>query len=372
MRTRASHPRPAELRRLTGSPRESDGWRVVSDDKQGRQDRSRRVAEPRAGDRPVLGEPTAAAARPRTRGARSIVRPAVATVLAVLALVLLSTLLAQAGGTTLQGTLYRDSPSFRIWALAAAAIILLWLVIAIGLWRLGRRLQAPERSTPRWTLPALYAGLAAIIYVIVREFLTPDLNPALPVGVTARWLLLLVVGLLACAPAVWGLWLVYLRLKELGDAVAASDSRPSAAVVVPELRTLWKYAQSCLVGLVVITFTYVLQNGLLRKALLSTGYAPQQVPMAWLLLLGGFLTALALLVYSPFFFTWSGTVARLLDAVYPLPADGLPTDQWLKDRDRLRVFLDANNTLKQNMSVLAGVLAPLGGSLLSVIFPQLK
>jgi hypothetical protein len=324
------------------------------------------------GDRPVLGKPTAAAVRPRTRGARSIVRPAVATVLAMLALVLLSTLLVRAGGMTVQGTLYRDSPSFRIWALAAAGIILVWLVIAFGLWRLGRRLQPPERSMPPWTLPVLYAGLGAILYVIVREFLTPDLNPGLPVDVALRWLLLLVVGLLASAPAVWGLWLVYLRLKELGDAVAASDSRPSAAVVVPELRTLWKYAQSCLVGLVAIAFTYVLQNGLLRKSLLSTGYTSEQVPAAWLLLLGGFLVALSVLVYSPFFFTWSGTVARLLDAIYPLPANGLPTDQWLKDRDRVRVFLDASNTLKQNLSVLAGVLAPLGGALLSTILPQLK
>ncbi len=309
------------------------------------------------------------------RGARSIVRPAVMTVLAVLALVLLSTLLARAGGMTLQGTLYRDSPAFRIWALAAAADILMWLVMAIELWRLGRLLEPRERGMPRWAPPVLYVlyvALAATVYVIVQELLTPDLTPTPPVDVASRWVLLLVVGLLASGPAVLGLWLVYLRLHNLNAVLATSDSRPIAAEFVPELRTLWRYAQTCLVVLVVIASTYVVQSGLLRKALLATGYPPEQIPGSWLLLLGGFLTALALLVYSPFFRTWSGCVARLLEVTYPLPVNGLPTDQWLADRSRLQGFLNGTPTLKQNLSVLAGILAPFGGSLLSAILPELE
>jgi hypothetical protein len=306
------------------------------------------------------------------RGGWSIVRPAVTAVLAVLVLMLGSAVLARAGGMTLRGTLYRDSPAFRIWALVAAADMLLWLVIGIELWRRGRLLAPHERGMPRWAPPVLYVALAVTVYVIVREFFTPDLTPALPVDVASRWLLLLVVGLLACGPAVLGLWLVYLRLRGLSDVLASSESRPVAAVFVPELRTLWTYAQSCLVGLVVITFTYVLQTGFLRKALLATGYPPDQVPISWLLLLGGFLTVVALLVYSPFFLTWTGSVARLLEVAYPLPANGLPTDEWLADRNRLQGFLNGSATLKQNLSVLLGTLAPFGGSLLSAILPELK
>jgi hypothetical protein len=306
------------------------------------------------------------------RSARGVVRPALTTVVAVLLVVLLSILLAGTGGMTLQGPLYRDSPAFRIWALAAASALVGWIGMSIELWRLGRLLEPRERGMLRWAPPVLYAVLAVAAYVIVRQFFTPDLTPALPVDVASRWLLLLVVGLLASGPPVLGLWRVYLRLHDLSHQIAGSDSRPIAAMFVPELRTLWRYAQNCLVGLVVIAFTYVVQSGLLRKALLATGYPPEQVPISWLLLLGGFLTALALLVYSPFFLSWSGHVARLLDVTYPLPADGLPTDKWLADQNRLETFLNGSTTLRQNLSVLLGVIAPFAGGVLSAILPELE
>jgi hypothetical protein len=339
------------LRRPTGSPRESDGGALLLMTR----------TDCRTGGRPV-----------DERSARGIVRPALTTVLAVLLVILLSTLLARAGGTTLQGTPYRDSPAFRIWALFAAAAMVGWIGMSIELWRLGRLLEPRERGMPRWVPPVLYVVLAVAVYAIVREFLTPDLAPPLPGDIALRWLLLLVVGLLASGPPVLGLWLVYLRLHDLSYQLARSDSRPIAAVFVPEFRTLWRYAENCLVGLVVIAFTYVVQSGLLRKALLATGYSPEQVPISWLLLLGGFLTAVALLVYSPFFLSWSGHVARLLEVTYPLPANGLPTDKWMADRNRLQTFLNGNTTLRQNLSVLLGVIAPFAGSVLSAILPELE
>jgi hypothetical protein len=73
MRAASSHRSAVVAHRL---PRESDGWSVVSDEEHRRPHRSE-------------------------RGARTIHRPAVMTVLAVLVLVLLSALLARAGGVSL-------------------------------------------------------------------------------------------------------------------------------------------------------------------------------------------------------------------------------------------------------------------------------
>jgi hypothetical protein len=126
----------------------------------------------------------------------------------------------------------------------AAADVLIWLVVSIELWRRGRLLEPRERGMPRWAPPVLYVALAVTVYVIVREFFTPDLTPVLPVDVALRWVLLLVVGLLASGPAVLGLSLVFFRLHDLSDVLAKSDSRPIAAVFVSELRTLWRYALS--------------------------------------------------------------------------------------------------------------------------------
>jgi hypothetical protein len=86
---------------------------------------------------------------------------------------------------------------------------------------------------------------------------------------------------------------------------------------------------------------------------------------------GGFLTAVAALVYVPFVVAWRSFVAQLVQAVYPLPESGLPTDDWLGDRNRLRGFLHGDASPKQTAAGVFGVLAPFGGSLLSLIIPEL-
>jgi hypothetical protein len=86
--------------------------------------------------------------------------------------------------------------------------------------------------------------------------------------------LLLIVGLLAAGPAVLGLWLVYLRLRDLSDVLPHRDARTVAGESMLHLRALCGYAQQCLVGLVVIVTTGVVATGLLGKALLATGYSP--------------------------------------------------------------------------------------------------
>ena len=81
--------------------------------------------------------------------------------------------------------------------------------------------------------------------------------------------------------------------------------------------------------------------------------------------------AVSALVYIPFVVSWRSFVAQLVQIIYPLPESGLPTDEWLGDRDRLRGFLHGDAPLKQTLAGVTGVLAPLGGSVLSLIIPEL-
>jgi hypothetical protein len=331
-------------------PREGAGGRTAGDD----------VLLPPHADRGSDG-----------KGARSTLTPGLATVLFVLVLMVITAILAWPTATTLQGTPYREEPAFRLWALVAASAMLVWLIMSARLWRLGRAWKPHHRGSVRWAPPVLYVALAVAICVVLRAFLAAPLTPPLPVALAVRWWLLLIVGLLAAGPAVLGLWLVYLRLRDLSEVLPPRDAPMVAGESMHHLSALWGYAQQCLVGLVVIVTTGVVATGLLGKALLATGYSPAQAPAAWLLVFGGFLTAVSALVYIPFVVYWRSFVAQLVQAIYPLPESGLPTDEWLGDRNRLRGFLHGDAPLKQTLAGVFGVLAPLGGSVLSVIIPEL-
>jgi hypothetical protein len=132
-----------------------------------------------------------------------------------------------------------------------------------------------------------------------------------------------------------------------GATAGVSGGRGSRATAAPcdghcrRSTSRWRrqcggYAQQCLAGLVVIVTTGVVATGLLGKALLATGYSPAQAPASWLLVFGGFFTAVSALVYIPFVVAWRSLVAQLVQAIYPLPETGLPTDEWPGDRNRLR------------------------------------
>ena len=291
--------------------------------------------------------------------------------LAVLALLLLDLLLAQPAGSTPRGTPYHDLPAFRIWAATAAASIAVFVAMAVALWRRDPAWKRPDHGWRRWAPPLLYAALAVLTFLAEHALLALDLTPALPTPVSVRLSLVYVVGALAAAPAVLGLWAVYARLRELDQELADPSAAVSPAAVMNLLLHAGRQAQRYLLGLTVIVSVKVLITGVMRKALLAAGYPPDQLPSLLLLLHGLFLTVWVLSVYLPFYLTWHACLARFMEASYPPPQTGLPTKDWVDNRERLKQVLHGNATLKQNLTAAFGILAPFGGSLLSLAIPQL-
>jgi hypothetical protein len=307
----------------------------------------------------------------RPRRGRTLT-PAAAMVLAVLALLVLAWLLAQPAGVTPLGTPYQNLPAIRIWAAVAAGSMIISVGMVVALWRADPAWKTPDNGWRRWTPPLLYAALAVATYSTERGLSAMDLTPALPTSVSVRSGLVNVVGALAAAPSVLGLWAISARLRELTEQLADPKAAVNPAAVMPLLLHAGRQGQRYLVALTVIISVKVLTAGVLRKALLAAGYPPDELPSTLLLLHGLFLTAWVLAVYLPFYLNWHAWVARIVEASYPLPQSGLPTNDWVDDRSRLEQVLHGNDTLKQNLTAAFAVLAPFGGSLIGLIIPELK
>ena len=76
--------------------------------------------------------------------------PAVVSVLAFLALMLVGLRLAHPAATTPRGVPYQDLPAFRMWSIIGAAVMIVWLFVCAALWRIGTAWRYEDRALQRW------------------------------------------------------------------------------------------------------------------------------------------------------------------------------------------------------------------------------
>lgn len=297
--------------------------------------------------------------------------PGLVCLLSLAALLVLGWLLARATATAPGGVPLRSLPGFRLWAFLAAASMLGWVAIA---WALGRAGQAwrPRTILPRWTPPMLYALLVILVYLLGREFLIEDLLPPLPGALTWRIRLFFGFAAITTGPVVLGLWYTYARVRELKGLLADPDAAARIGMILSELNRAKSYSQRCLTAFAAIIFLAVTTTGVLRKTLLAAGYPPGQFTASRLVLLGVLLSALVMLVHIPMMLTWRACEARVVDVAYPLPETGPRSEEWFTGRRLLDRFLRGEQTVGQQLMTALKILGPVAGSLLGLIFPEIK
>ena len=90
-----------------------------------------------------------------------------------------------------------------------------------------------------------------------------------------------------------------------------------------------------------------------------------------LILYGLFFAALLAVVLVPAYTAWRNRAMRFRDHLYPIPADGRPPKIWYEDRSVLEDLLGANLGADSRFLAIAGVLAPLIGTIIAVAIPAI-
>jgi hypothetical protein len=262
------------------------------------------------------------------------------------------------------------SPEFLLWsALIAVTVVVYGLLFTWSLplaagWR---RLIA----VPVWQPLALYVALGSCVLVFLWVALAPAPYSQVNNAPITRGMLVL--GLVAAAPTVLGLWLIYARLRLVAQLLAGETSVTRRADdLLADLLGCRQGMSSCLAFMSIIVSTALVDAGALRKALLSHGVTEKQFPAEAVLLYGAFFTLITLLIYVPAFLTWRSRALAFVDVLYPLPADARPSEGWTADRARLIQLLGTEAAVSKNVTSAFGILAPLGTSVLSVVIPGLN
>ncbi|WP_196425758.1 hypothetical protein [Amycolatopsis camponoti] len=172
----------------------------------------------------------------------------------------------------------------------------------------------------------------------------------------------------AAAPSVLTVWFVHTRLRQLDTALL----RGKPGDVLVQVVSLKTELGRCLTALSFIASTGLVNTALLRKAYLTEGMKPEVFPATTVLLYGAGVTAIVTLIYVPAHLRWRDHAVALVEAVYPVPADARPTEDWADGRARLRELAGVDAPLTKTLAAAFGILAPLVTSLFGVLLPGLK
>jgi hypothetical protein len=257
------------------------------------------------------------------------------------------------------------SPEFVVWEALTSFMVVIYVVLCA--WS-ARGLKGQWQKTGRgagWLL-VLYVILAFAVLVFLWFGLPKSSGPP-PANITLVTYLAPALGVAAAAPSVLGLWLTSARLHRMS---AVPEAPPRAGGVIDDLIGSRKDLGRHLAVLSVIVSIGVVATGGYRSALLANGITEQQFPKEHVLLYGAFFTAVTLLIYSPVFLAWRSRALTFIDVRYPLPADGLPAEDWAAGRTRLAALLGTDATLSTNLTVAFGILAPFVTSALTVLMPK--
>jgi hypothetical protein len=226
-------------------------------------------------------------------------------------------------------------------------------------------------GVPAWQPVVAYTLLGITILVFLWGQFTPEPFPQTNNLPVTRGMLLL--GLVAAAPAVLGLWLVYARLRVIAEVLKGDLPLVRRAdEVLADLLGCRQTLSTCLAVLSLLVTAALIDTGGLRRALLRHGLPDQRFPAELVLLYGAFFTLVTLLIYVPAYVTWRSRAHDFTDAVYPLPPDARPEEDWSTGRTRLIQLLGADAPVSKNLTAAFGILAPLATSVLSVVVPGLK
>lgn len=283
------------------------------------------------------------------------VRPALVTIAALAGLVAVVTAI-QLGLASGGHAAEARSPEFFTWSASAAIGVVVYAFVFL---RTLRMVRPPSRVSLVVSLVA-YLGVCLFVLAALTGHGPPGGLPTIRLVMPPLY----AVAEVAAAPSVLTVWLVHARLRQLERAEPAS--------ALAQLVTAKADLGRCLTALSLIASTGLVNTALLRAAYLAHGMQPEAFPATTVLLFGAGVTAIVALVCIPVHLRWRDAALALVDAVYPLPADARPTEDWANGRARLRDLAGVDAPVTKTLSVAFGILAPLATSLLGVYLPGLK
>lgn len=220
---------------------------------------------------------------------------------------------------------------------------------------------------------AVKVGFTSVFFAIPGYALThgvPELDLA---HGHAKMMLINLAGIgVAIVPTI-GIWFVRAALESLfgpeGEDAAGDPAR------LHDLVRLRLDLQRFITILGAIIALATLAKGAMRQAYLAAGGVALKFPPEYIVLYGAYFTGLLALVYLPTATLLNRACAQFVDSVFPLTSADLDLrhlGEWHSSRKCLEDVLQVQTGALENLKASVSVLAPLAGSVISVLLGASK
>jgi hypothetical protein len=271
-------------------------------------------------------------------------------------------------------------PETQLWLFGLGAQVALLAVLFVPAVRMSRELRS-ERATA-----AAFVGLLLIGAVVaVFQLISNSVRPAYPFPHhDAKLTVILVLGLLTCAPAILTIWRVHGALNSQFGAGAPADPQACLAFLRTLDRTqegqegnpvagflrLRELVHRSLLVLGTIIGGAILDTGALRLACNTFFAQADYFPIEYVLLYGGFFSLVLVTIYLPTYNRLQ-LAGRWLVEHYTrfCEPDSPDWDTSVAKRTQLIALLQLELSLTGSLQAGAAILAPLATALVGLLLP---
>lgn len=273
-------------------------------------------------------------------------------------------------GETPQSSAFANTAEFSVWCAITGFEVALWAIC----WMKARKVYRDIRSRlPRCSIwPFIVVIIALIAAARVALFIYPTVHTSV-YGMQVRQTILQSLGILAATPALIGIWRIQAWVcgptVEVPSPLLASTHPGSTISDILFARETLKrllLIVSLMIGAVVFA------TGSLRSAFIAAGSAPSGFPATSVLLYGALFTAALALLFAPAHANLRDLQRRVRDSLCRIPDDGMPSERWYLERERLSALLQLDSSSLESVRAAILLLGPFLGALITLFVPDLK
>ena len=258
-------------------------------------------------------------------------------------------------GATPSSAAFAGTATFSVWSAVTGFEVALWAICWVRARTVVRDVRHRLPPAPVW--PFVVVLLVLVAAARTALFLYPTIVTPLH-GMAVRQVVLQCVALLAAVPALVGI----ARIQAWLRGPAAPPSRLSAAGTPGRMVADLVFARQALLRLLfllsLMIAAVVVATGALRSAFVAAGLPPADFPAVGVLLFGALLSAALALLFVPVYVDLRDHQRKVRDLLSPVPDDGVPSEGWHAERERLTALLGLDSGAVDTVRTVTLLLGP--------------
>ncbi len=274
-------------------------------------------------------------------------------------------------GETPHSAAFAKTAEFSVWSAVTGFEVALWAICWTKANGIGREIRSRLPKASIWPFIAVIVALVAALRFAL--LLYPTLHT--PVyGMPIRQAILQSMGILAAAPALFGIWRIQAWLRSPAAEIPSplANVRPLSGRLISDITFARETLKRLLLILSLMIGAVVFATGSLRSALIAAGTTPSRFPATSVVLFGALFTAMLALLFAPAYVELRDFQRRIRDFISRIPDDGIPPESWYLERERLSALLQLDSSSLEAIRSATLLLGPFFTALVTLFVHDLK